>query len=146
MAQTITNGVYQLKVDTTTEKIFHERVETIKMEYTNSTGAEKTLLAGLVIGRILIGGKALPLKSDATDGSQYPVGILFNESVTVANGATVTLTVANVGTVNKNGLIFENGTDTLATAVDGRQLGDRIVSDTQGIKLVELSEITRYDN
>ena len=69
------------------EKIFLGSNETVQLTYTNSTGSEKTISAGLVIGQIAATSLALPLESDAVDGSQFQFGVLMNESVTVANGA-----------------------------------------------------------
>lgn len=127
-------------------KIFLGSNETIQMSYTNSTGAEKILSAGLVIGRIATSEKALPLKSDASDGSQFPMGVLMNESITVADGVTATITVAIKGYVNESKLIFDNGTDTLATVVSSRTIRDRIAADNVGIILKKQLENTKLDN
>lgn len=143
---TSVNTAVQLIAKTDLTKIFLGGNETIQMSYTNSTGAAKTITAGLVMGRISASALALPLESDASDGSQYPVGVLMNETITVANGATATITVAICGDINENELTFENGTDTLATAVSSKILRDRIAADTLGIRLVAQTENTRFDN
>jgi len=116
------------------------------MTYTNTTGAAKTIAAGLVFGRISATNLALPLKSDASDGSQFPVGVLMNESIVIAIAGTVTITVCITGKVNEDELIFENGTDTLATAISSRTLRDRLASDTAGIILVSEIQLTKSDN
>lgn len=113
--------------------------------YTNGTGGEVALLAGTVMGRISADQKLLPLESDAVDGSQFPVGIL-TEPATVADGASVKLSICTRGDVEGNRLVFFNGTDDLDTVVSGRSLRDRIGGDTLGIKLYFSSENTAYDN
>ena len=113
--------------------------------YTNGTGSEKTIEAGTVFGRIHASGLLLPLESDATDGSQFPVGILV-EPITVANGASKTLTLCNGGDVEESKLVFENGTDDLDTVVSARNLRDRIAADTKGIRLFNSDELSAYDN
>lgn len=115
------------------------------VNYTNGTGSEKTLPAGLVMGRISASGLLLPLQSDAVDGSQLPVGVLAAD-YTVANGATQEVSICVAGDVEESKLIFENGTDTLATVVAARRLRDRLAADTLGIKLVVSDELTDFDN
>lgn len=113
--------------------------------YTNGTGSEKTLLAGTVMGRIHASGLLLPLESDATDGSQLPIGVLA-ANYTVANGATQAVSICVAGDVEESQLVFENGTDTLATVVTARRLRDRMAADTLGIKLLASDELTDFDN
>jgi hypothetical protein len=113
-------------------------------EYTNSTGSSVDLEAGTLLGRISASGKLLPLASGATDDSNIPVGIL-SHNITVANGATVTLTYCNEGDVAEDKIIFD-GSDDLDTVVSGRQLRDRIEGDTVGINLVASTSMTSYDN
>lgn len=113
--------------------------------YTNSSGSEVTIPQGSVIGTVSTSGLALPLESDATDGSQFPTGI-NTVAVTVANGESATLSVCISGEVNENYISFFNGTDTMNTAVDGRILRDRIAADTLGVLLTSSDELTEFDN
>lgn len=107
-------------------------------------GAEVTLEAGTLLGRISGTNKLAVLKSASTDGSEIPVGIL-SHTVTVAASASKELTFAVEGDVAEEKVIFD-GTDDLDTVVDGRTLRDRIGGDTVGIKLVSTVENTAYDN
>jgi len=134
----------QIIVDYNFEKAFLFDNNYSAGEYTNSTGSEVTLNLGRVMGRIAADGKLLPLDSTATDGSQFPVGILA-ETVTVADGASATLNFCVAGEINENVLSF-TGAETLDTIVDSRQLRDRIAGDTEGIKLVTSIENTNFDN
>lgn len=84
-------------------------------QYTNGTGSSVDLAAGTILGTIFSSNKLTPQVSTATDGSQVPVGILAN-NVTVANGATVTLTYCWQGDVDTSQLTF-GGSDTLATTI-----------------------------
>lgn len=113
--------------------------------YVNGTGSEVTLPAGTVMGRVSANQNLAPLESDATNGSQFPVGILANDH-TVANGATHSVSICISGDVVENKLIFNNGTDTLNTVVTGRSLRDRISADTAGVHLIVSNELTEFDN
>jgi len=113
--------------------------------YTNSSGGSVTIVAGTVIGRISASGLLLPLVAAASDNSQFPVGISAS-AVTVANGASVTLTYCIAGDVAEEAVVFQNGTDTLNTVVSGRRLRDRIAADTVGIILKFSNDLTAFDN
>lgn len=96
-----------------TSQIFLGRQRTDTASYTNGTGDDVTLAAGTLIGRILTGesaGKIAVQDSDATDGSQDPIGILY-ENYEVADGATETLTYAVGGDVDAGLLTYASGDD-----------------------------------
>lgn len=112
--------------------------------YTNSTGGPITIEVGTLLGRVSATNKVLPLKSAAVDGSQYPVGISTQE-ITVADTESATIEFVIGGEVEGTLLVLD-GTDTLATAISGKTLGDRIKSDTLGILLVNSDELSGYDN
>jgi hypothetical protein len=82
--------------------------------YTNATGSTVTLPKGTVMGRVLATNKVYPCISTLTDGSQIARFVLAQD-VTVANTASATVTFCIHGKVAREGLIFNNGTDTLAT-------------------------------
>jgi len=138
------NTANQLNINRDTAKVFLGSNRYEPEVHTNITGAEETLVAGTVMGRIAATGLLLPLKSAAVDGSQYPVGIL-TEDVTLAIAASANVSICVAGDVAEEQLGFD-GADDLSTIIDGRQLGDRIASDTVGIKLVPTTELTGYDN
>ncbi len=112
--------------------------------YTNPTGDEVTLAKGTLMGRIATSQKLVPLVSSASDGSQYPVGILADDYV-VDYGASANVTICIGGDVAEELVILASG-DTLSTLVSSRSLRDRIAGDTLGIKLVSGEQMTAYDN
>jgi hypothetical protein len=102
------------------------------------------LEAGTIMGRITATGKLVPLASAASDGSQFPVGVLAaNYTIDVLDEQTVQVCIS--GEVDETKLIFD-GSDDLDTDVDGRILRDRIASDTAGIILKAVSEMSEFDN
>ncbi len=118
--------------------------------YTNTTGGDITLPAGLILGRINSSKKLWPMVSTATDGSQIPIAVLVN-TVIIPDGATVNLTRLVAGDVVASGLIFSNGTDTLATNIAYDGSGDIIgtIEDILldcGIIPVPSADGTFYDN
>lgn len=144
-ANQVLNTGQQAITNYDTSKIFIGRNDYKKAVYTNGTGASIDLVAGTVLGKITASGKLLPLKSDAVDGSQIPVGVLAHD-ITVANAATVNLTYCISGKVVQNKLIFLKAGDTVDTVVTGRTLGDRVAADSAGIILVVSTELSDFDN
>lgn len=134
--QAITNYDYS--------KLFSTAFKTVTGTYTNSSGSEVTLEAGQLFGRVHATGLLAILASASANGSQIPLGINLTE-VIVANGASATIVLAVTGRVDETKLVF-NGSDTLETVVDDRQLRDRIPADTEGIELEVFNEITNIDN
>jgi hypothetical protein len=142
MSQTVVKNTDNfIKVTTDISKLALFGSEYDSTDYTNGTGAEITIPAGKVLGMINSSGKVTQLTSAATNGSQYPIGILAHD-VTVAIGATASLTYIIAGDVDVNKISLE-GSDTLATVVDGRRIRERIAGDTKGIKLVSSQELTK---
>ena len=103
-----------------------------------------TLLAGTLLGRVSSTNKLVPHVSSASDGSQFPVGVLAT-NVVVGDGETVDLTFCTAGEIAK-GKIFLGGSDTFATVISGRTINDRIKADTAGIILVDADQLTAFDN
>lgn len=103
-----------------------------------------TIAVGSVMGRIAATGKVVLLDKDASDGSQFPVGI-NTEEVTIGAGDEANLSLCVAGEVDANGLVFVTGT-TLATVISGKTVEDRIASDTVGIHLVTGTDLTAFDN
>jgi len=128
-----------------TEKIFIRDNETRRGEnYTNPVASETVLAAGTIMGRVTASGKLLPLASGAVDGSNIPVGVLSTE-YTVPASANDLLTICISGHVDADGLVFD-GADTLDTMIDGRTLRDRLNADTLGIKVIEGTQLSNFDN
>jgi hypothetical protein len=86
------------------------------------------------------------LDKDASDGSQYPVGILAQDVVALyGEELSQSVDFCVEGDVAQEQLAFAAGT-TLATVISGRTVADRIGADTVGVKLVATDEQTFYDN
>lgn len=122
--------------------LWNNRYET--GSYNNSGYEEVTLPAGRLMGRVSATQMLVPHDSSASDGSQFPVGILNKEHI-VAEGDTVNVSICVSGDVEESLITLAAG-DTLNTVIDGRSIRDRIGADTVGIKLVAGTELTGYDN
>lgn len=132
------------KFNQDTSKIFVWDNRTEQYEINNPTYDDVEYPAGTLFGRISATGLLAPLEYDAADGSQFPIGILFQDSV-VPEGETVKLTLCVSGDVVQDKVILQSGT-TWDSVISGRRLFDRVGSDTVGIKLVASEELTEYDN
>lgn len=141
---TVLNNGQQAITNYDVSKIFIWGNRYSKANYTNSTYDPITLSAGTVMGRVSATQEIVPLESGASDGSQFPVGIL-SQSATVDEGDTVELAFCVEGDVVEEKVIL-SGLDTLSTVISGRSIRDRIGSDTVGIKLTAGTELTAYDN
>jgi hypothetical protein len=135
----------QLFANQDTSKIFVWDNRTATFNYNNATYSDVELTAGMIMGRISATGFITELDATASDGSQFPIGILF-ESQTAEASSTIQLTLCVSGDVVENKLVLKSGT-TLNSVISGRRLFDRIGSDTVGVKLVQGSEeLTTFDN
>ena len=90
----------QLTVTTDLSKIFIWNNTYNTGSYTNGTGAEITIPAGRLLGRIAATGKLALHDSAAVDGSAIPVGVLADDYI-VAIAATVDLAYCDSGEVVK---------------------------------------------
>lgn len=144
-AETVINTSNQQTTNYDTSKIFiwNNRFQT--ENYNNSGYDAVDLVAGTVMGRVAATGKIVPLDSGASDGSQYPVGIL-NQDWTVDGGDDQNVSICIAGDVAVEKIVFATEGDDLETIVDGKQLKDRIQGDTMGIKLVPGTDLTGTDN
>lgn len=142
---TVLNTGQQAIINTDVSKIFLWGNRYLDADYTNPDGDYAvTIPAGTVMGRIASTNKIIPLESGASDGSQFPVGILAQD-YTVDAGADQTMSICIAGDVAEEQVDLQ-GTDTLDTTVSDRTIRDRIMADTHGIKLVPGTEMTAYDN
>jgi len=117
--------------------------------YTNSTGSPVTIVRGTLMGEVESSAKLLPTDSGSSDGSQYPMAIYADDTVTIANGASALLTYCFKGRVNQNKIVFQNGTDTLTTAVGAEGTGGgtmkSVLIRNTHISLVPTTELTVQD-
>lgn len=147
IVETLNTG-QQATFDTDLSKIFLWENRYAKFPYTkvNSTYDDFTLPAGTLMGRKHATNYVVPLASGASDGSQYPVGVLAADVVVLA-GDTFDgeISLCVYGDVNED-LLLLDGSDTLNTVVSARTLRDRIGADTVGIRLLTVDELTKADN
>jgi len=111
-----------------------------------ASGADVELVAGNVLGQIAATEKLVLLDSAATDGSQYPFGVVFQDQ-TVADGVTQEITVVNKGLVNENLLSFAVGTTLASTvgAADNLRTIEAHLNDL-GLTLKASTEMSALDN
>lgn len=147
---TYSNGVLVTQFDYSKIFIWNGRFR--QVTYTNPSGSQTVLPKGTLMGRVFATNKVLPNVSTATDGSQFPLGVLAND-YTVAGSATVTLNVMVAGDVAREAIIL-GGADTFATII---KLNDSASATTNmgtiedilwrnGILTVATSENTTPDN
>jgi hypothetical protein len=127
-----------------TTKIFIKNNEWEQGTFVNSTYDDIVLPAGTVLGRVAASNEIVVLNAAASDGSQFPVGILANNQTIIA-GESKTLTYCIAGHVVEDLISLPSGV-TLNTVVSSRTVRDRIKADTAGIVLVERTELTDFDN
>jgi hypothetical protein len=143
--ETTLNTNNQRNTNYSTKKLTVWNPRTITVDVTNSTYDDITYAEGTVFGRIAATNKGKALASNASDGSQFPLGVLICETIIEA-GETITLTLVVSGDIPEDMIVLTNEGDTLATVVSSKTIRDRIGSDTVGIKLVGGTELTAYDN
>ena len=134
--------------------VWNNRFNTISATYTNSTGSEVTLSAGMLIGRIAATGLVVQSISTATDGSQVPIGVLTTD-YTVANGDSVTVSFCIQGDVDNGMLVFGGSpVDTLSTVISLTDSATNTVKigtigdilNRSGILPINTTEMTYRDN
>lgn len=111
-----------------------------------ASGADVTIKAGMVMGRISATKKLVPLAHGAVDGSQYPVGLAWlgiNGEKTVLDGTTKTIEAVYQGKVDA-GLINFGTASTLDDLVDGRTVRDWLRD--VGLVLEDVQEQTNVAN
>lgn len=101
-----------------------------------------TIPEGTVMGRISATGLLTPFTSGASDGSQWPIGVLVDTHI-IDEGDTHNVFICDDGDVAAEKLVFD-GSDDLDTVVDGRQVRDWLK--VTGIKVITATELTATDN
>ncbi len=139
-----TNTGVQLSVNTDLSRIFLWENRYAQAAFNNSQYNNLLMPAGTLLGRIAATQTLALCDSKSTDGSQFPIGVLAEDTILVS-GTTKTLSYCNYGDIAEDKIIF-HGTDTINTVVSGRSLRDRIAADTVGIRLVAGDELTKFDN
>jgi hypothetical protein len=146
---TITNSVRtrnQLTSDYDVSKLFLGNNESISGTFTSSGG--DTLYNGHLMGKVAVGGAIVECNPSASDGSQFPIGLInlgLSESVDVADGAAIVLNLINTGRVASSKIILPTGV-LLTTVIsgDGRTISDYL--NALGFTLEGGEELTALDN
>lgn len=113
-------------------------------DHTSSGGTD--FVQGEIVGQIASSGKIAKLDSGATDGSQYPFGVVLIDQ-TVEDGETETIKLVNKGKVAQEKIVFQ-GSDDLTTTVgpaDNLRTYKALLNDL-GIELEAGTELTEFDN
>lgn len=139
-----TNTGVQLAINTDLSRIFLWENRYSRANFNNSQYVHLVMPAGTLLGRIAATQTLALCDSKSTDGSQFPIGILAEDTI-IESGVTKSLYFCDYGDVAEDKIIF-HGTDTIDTVVNSRSLRDRIKSDTVGIRLVVSDEMTKFDN
>lgn len=134
----------QLFINNDSSQTFIGNQFTRRSEYVNnSLYDDVTIAVGTVMGRVSATGEVVPMESDASDGSQYPIG-LMNNTVIIPGGETVELPIVIMGEVAQNKIVFAKDGDSLTTTVGIHQVQDWL--GLCGIKVIASREMTDYDN
>lgn len=111
-----------------------------------TASGDTDLLQGLVMGRISATGLIVVLDKDATDGSQYPIGLCVVDQ-TVLDGVTASIRLVNKGRIAESKINFGDD-ETLDTAI-GAANNQKILRDwleDLGLELMGSTELTQLDN
>ena len=135
------NNINHVKNDYTVEKIFGSfPSDQKKLTFVNGTAAERTIKAGTLVGITTADqtvGKVV--KSDASDGSQIPVGILLYDTVIVSGASEEKEALVGFnGSVYENMIVLEKSGDTLDTVVTetGQSIKNSLLNANSRIQLL----------
>lgn len=118
----------------------------VDRDYENILGSAETVAMGQVMGRVSVGGKIVPCKSGASDGSEIPVGILMEGLTEIADGTVITgLSLLIGGDVARDKVVFD-GTDDFDTVVDGRTMEDWLIANGNNFEFLEVLDDSDFDN
>lgn len=131
-------------IHTDLSKIFLKDNRYQKGNDLNNSGYDPLeLVAGTLMGRVAATGNLTYCNAAASDGSQFPVGILA-EDVSLDAGETKSVTIVDFGDVASDKVVFVVTGQGLETALSSRRMKDHIQA--QGIKLITVTEMTQDDN
>jgi len=111
-----------------------------------ASGDDVALLQGMVMGRVAATQLLTPADKDATDGSQFPVGLAVVDQ-TIEDGDTDNVRLVNKGNVAESKINFLD-TETLDTLIGpaNNQRSYRDYLNDLGLELMGGEELTQYDN
>lgn len=142
----ITQTGNQLHTSYDVSKLFLGENERISGTYASTP--EITLAAGLVVGQIAATGALVAYDNSASDGSQYPAGIVdlgISESVVIAAEGSKVLNLVNKGRVAEAKVTFP-GVITLDSVISGDTRTVRQYMNAMGIIFEGGEELTKLDN
>ncbi|NCX55586.1 MAG: head decoration protein [Burkholderiaceae bacterium] len=116
------NNGQQAIVHSDLSRIFVGDNKFIKGTYNNSAYSDLSLAVGQVLGRVAATGWLKECNPAASDGSQFPIGVLAEERV-IAGGDTVELYICTYGKVVPSALLFAGGGN-LDNTVSSRRVRD----------------------
>lgn len=125
---------------------------TRRIDYANISGALETVEVGTIMGRVDATQKLVPCLSTATDGSQEPVCVILDKLEDIAIAGTVdSVLVCDGGELDKDNVIFQNGTDTLDTVVTAtsgaiKTMEDFLKQNGNNFEFLEIKDSSEYDN
>lgn len=126
-----------------TSIIFLRNNEYTTEPYNNTGYSDETLTAGTVVGRVAATNYITPVDSGASDGSQFPIGVIA-EDVIVAASSSSNVPVCTSGDVAEEKINFDSASDTLNTVVSDIRYKDRLKA--IGIVPIAGTELSDYDN
>lgn len=142
VSSTYSGGMLVTKYDNSKMFLFNNSFEDGQVN--NEDYDDLELAVGTLMGRVSATGLLVPLESGASDGSQYPVGVLAG-AYSIVDGDTADVRICTAGEIDSSMIVLQ-GSDTLDTIIDGRQLRDRIAADTVGLILREVNQLSEFDN
>ena len=111
-----------------------------------TASGEVVLLEGMIMGKVGATGLLLACDKDATDGSQFPVGVVV-QAKTIADTETKSIRLVNKGSIAEDKLNFLD-TETLDTLIGAanNQRSYRDYMNDLGLILKTGVELTAVDN
>ena len=115
--------------------------------FLNNTGGELVLEEGRILSRDPATEKLEVIDTAAVDGTEFPVGLFFGATQTIADAAEITnVTLLVGGEVRKSAIVDVTGNPALSTVIKLKTLADRLQSDTVGLVLHDVTELAKFDN
>lgn len=111
--------------------------------YNNTTYVAIVLTAGTVVGRVAATNYIIPTDADSSDGSQFPLGIVAQDT-TIAASSSKNIPICIEGEVAEEKINFDDPDDTLDTIVSSIRYKDRLLA--IGIVPIAGTELSAYDN
>ncbi len=140
----VSNNGRQATILNTNDQVFLWNRRSQKGLIDNAAGIVVEYQEGLVLGRIASTGKLVPCASGASDGSQFPVGILIGGVALAASTTSNVVYFCDDGDVAEEKLYFLNPSTTLNTVVSDRTMRDHLK--LMGVKCIAATDLTGYDN